>query len=65
MIYKTGLNETLDMICLKYYGNEKMLHVVLSANKDLCKHDFILPPNLIINMPEVKQEKIKQGVTLW
>lgn len=67
-VYSTIQGDTLDLIAFKYYGYERGTTEKLYAfNPHLVDYDFILPPGIKINLPELNRAKanIQELITLW
>lgn len=57
----------LDGICHQYYqGDITTLDVVLAANPGIAKHGALLPAGLVIELPDIHTEEVKdKRMTLW
>ena len=63
--YRTKEGDVLDAICYKYYGRlDDTVEKVLEANPGLAAHGTILPPNLLIKLPELVKPEDK-SIRLW
>ncbi|MBU2708813.1 tail protein X [Zooshikella marina] len=67
MKYETQQNDMLDAICHQYYqGDITTLDAVLDANPGIAKHGAQLPAGLVIELPDIHIEAVKdQRMTLW
>lgn len=65
--YRTKDGDTVDFIAWKQYGttDNRVVEQVLSANQGLADIGPILPPNMVIILPEVKPEQTTAKVKLW
>lgn len=57
----------IDLICMNHYGFVNgCVEQVLVANPGLADIDPILPSGLIIELPEIPQNKVKENtIRLW
>jgi len=39
-VHKTSYGETFDMLAKRYYGNEKLMHIIINANPEYRKKIF-------------------------
>ncbi|MDN2488532.1 tail protein X [Kosakonia sacchari] len=66
MNVKTQQGDTLDLLCLRYYGRTaSVVETVLAANPGLANLGVILPYGTPVNLPEVQTQTIKETVNLW
>lgn len=69
--YRTKMYDRLDRICHARYGatTQHIVEFVIEANPDIEQHGFLLPPGIIINLPEptvtVKKAPVLKQVFLW
>lgn len=58
--------DTLDVICVRYYGRSAgVFETVLAANPGLADAGPLLPHGTIIDLPEVKSAPTAESVNLW
>lgn len=50
IFHKTSYGETWDVISLKYYGTEKLMHLIIQANPQYADYS-VLPDGLILEIP--------------
>ena len=67
MLYSVKtVGETVDMICLKHYGDTaNYTEMVLAANPHLASQPEFLPLGTVITLPEIKQAVVKTQKSLW
>lgn len=66
MIHITKDGETVDFICWLIYGqNEGIVEQVLEANPHLSGQPAVLNAGIKINLPTIKENKIKRKMKLW
>ena len=59
-------NETFDQIALRIYGRtEGVTEQIIQANPQIDQKSPILPAGVLVHLPEVPQQKIRDGVQLW
>ncbi len=66
--YTTKQGDFLDLICFKFYGNERgTTEIVLRSNPHLLDYPSCLPENLEIELPEINEEAeaTDEVITLW
>lgn len=64
--YRTRDGDMLDAICRHYYGRESAVTAVLEANRHLADYGPVLPPGVIIDLPELPDHEPGAGATrLW
>ncbi|MGP3592958.1 tail protein X [Vagococcus sp. WN89Y] len=62
----TQQGDTLDILCLRYYGRTQgVVETVLAANPGLAEHGPVLPHGTTVNLPEVSVAATKETVNLW
>lgn len=62
----TQQGDTLDILCLRYYGRtQDVVETVLAANPGLAEHGPILPYGTRVNLPEVAVAAVNETVNLW
>ncbi|WP_312692697.1 tail protein X [Kosakonia sp.] len=62
----TQQGDTLDILCLRYYGRtEGVLETVLLANPGLAELGLILPHGTHVELPEVAVATVNETVNLW
>lgn len=62
----TQQGDTLDILCLRYYGRTQgVVETVLAANPGLAEYGPILPHGTTVNLPEVEVAAVKETVNLW
>ncbi|WP_034911886.1 MULTISPECIES: tail protein X [Erwinia] len=58
--------DTLDAICLRYYGRtEGVFEQVLAFNPSLATHGAVLPHGTAVALPEVAAKPVTSTVNLW
>ncbi|ADO47406.1 tail protein X [[Enterobacter] lignolyticus] len=58
--------DTLDAICLRYYGRtEGAVESVLIANPRLAESGPVLPHGTMIELPEVNSSPTVRSINLW
>jgi phage tail protein X len=50
--YRTTQGDLWDVIALKVYGSEHLMHVLIEANPEY-RHMVVFPANCILNVPEM------------
>jgi len=62
----TQQGDTLDILCLRYYGRTQgVVETVLAANPGLAEYGPVLPHGISVNLPEVQPAAVKETVNLW
>ncbi|MEO3741709.1 tail protein X [Kosakonia sp. WA-90] len=62
----TQQGDTLDILCLRYYGRtEGVVETVLLANPGLAELGVILPHGTRVELPEVAVATVNETVNLW
>ena len=58
--------DTLDAICVRYYGRtEGVFESVLAANPGLAELGAVLPHGTVIELPDVKSSPVTEIINLW
>ncbi|ENX6882558.1 tail protein X [Escherichia coli] len=62
--------DTLDAICVRYYGRtegvvEAVLAAVLAANPGLAELGAVLPHGTAVELPDVQTAPVAETVNLW
>lgn len=58
--------DTLDVICVRYYGRSQgVFEAVLAANPGLADEGPLLPHGTKITLPEVQSAATTESVNLW
>ncbi len=66
MNVQTQQGDTLDLLCLRHYGRTaSVVEAVLAANPGLADLGVILPYGLMVNLPDVETQPVKETVNLW
>lgn len=65
VIYRTRMQDRLDQICFDYYGttSSRQVERVLDFNPGLATFPAILPPGIIIRLPERDESNDRSRVT--
>ncbi len=63
-IHITTYGECWDEIAKKYYGNEKLMHLLLKANPEY-KNFERLPANIKIKIPILQEPLINEELPIW
>ena len=58
IFHKTSYGETWDVISLKYYGTEKLMHLIIQANPQYADYS-VLPDGLVLKVPFPLQTEVK------
>ncbi|WLI76943.1 tail protein X [Kosakonia sp. H02] len=62
----TQQGDTLDVLCLRYYGRTQgVVETVLAANPGLAELGVVLPHGTQVNLPEVPVQAAQETVNLW
>ncbi|WP_039057032.1 tail protein X [Enterobacter sp. Bisph1] len=66
MNVQTQQGDTLDLLCLRYYGRTaSVVEAVLAANPGLAELGVILPYGTTVSLPDVQTQPVKETVNLW
>ena len=58
--------DTLDAICVRYYGRtEGVVETVLAANPGLAELGAVLPHGTAVELPDVQTAPVAETVNLW
>ncbi|EPB5844657.1 tail protein X [Escherichia coli] len=58
--------DTLDAICVRYYGRtEGVVETVLAANQGLAELGEVLPHGTAVELPDVQTAPVAETVNLW
>ncbi len=58
--------DTLDAICVRYYGHtEGVVETVLAANPGLAELGVVLPHGTAVELPDVQTAPVAETVNLW
>lgn len=58
--------DTLDVICMRYYGRTAgVVETVLAANPGLAELGVVLPHGTAVELPEVQSSPVIESVNLW
>jgi phage tail protein X len=69
--YRTKMHDRIDRICYDRYGNttNRIVEWVLSQNPGIEQHAIVLPPGIIVILPEppiaVTQAPMIKQIFLW
>jgi phage tail protein X len=65
--YETRQNDVLDEVVWRYYGSQenKLVEVVLEANRGLADYGSQLPPGLLITLPDAPTPEPAQRLQLF
>ncbi|MDV5357783.1 phage tail protein [Kosakonia sp. SMBL-WEM22] len=62
----TQQGDTLDLVCLRYYGRTAgVVESVLGANPGLAERGIVLPHGTAINLPDIAAQSMQETVNLW
>lgn len=62
----TQQGDTLDLICLHYYGRTAgVVERVLAANPGLAELGVVLPHGTTLTLPDVAVQTMQETVNLW
>ncbi|PTA87409.1 phage tail protein [Kosakonia sp. H7A] len=62
----TQQGDTLDLLCMRYYGyTQGVVETVLAANPGLADLGVILPYGTPVNLPEAQAPTQTETVNLW
>jgi phage tail protein X len=67
-VYQTSQNDTVDLIAWKYYGQvtTDILNLVLQANEGLAGYGPLLPPNIMVTLPDLPPTpNTSPSLSLW
>lgn len=66
MKYRTREGDVLDWICHRFYGRSSATVAVLEANPHLADEGPVLPPNIVIDLPDLPEPEPGPGAPrLW
>lgn len=65
--YRTSDGDTADYIAFRHYGttDHGVVEKLLQANPGLADRGPLLPPNVMVILPEIDTTDKVQGVRLW
>lgn len=66
-VYISRQNDMVDAICRRVYGDESdYVEAVLAANPGLAQLGPVLPPNVVIDLPDLAEQRTDRAlVKLW
>lgn len=64
---RTQQHDTVDALCWRHYGRTAgVVEAVLDANPGLADHGVVLPPGLLVTLPELQTAAPERPmVNLW
>lgn len=66
MQYRTNQGDMLDAICHQYYGGRiGATEAVLNANPRLARLGALLPPGILIELPDLGPLEKTNQISLW
>jgi phage tail protein X len=57
--------DTLDAICVRYYGRTEGYLKVLAANPGLAELGVVLPHGTLVELPDVQTSSVTETINLW
>lgn len=58
--------DTLDVICVRYYGRTAgVVETVLAANSGLAEQGAVLPHGTVVELPDVQSSPVTESINLW
>lgn len=64
--YRTRQGDTVDWICWHHYGRQAVaVEAVLDANPGLAARGPVLPPGMIITLPDLPPPQTNPVVRIW
>jgi len=63
-LHRTTYGETWDSISLKYYGTEKLMHLIMEANPQYSGY-FVLPEGLVLEIPSPPEKVEDEELPPW
>lgn len=65
-LYVTQQFDEVDAICWRYYGRtQQTVETVLALNPGLADLAPILPPGIVINLPDLPEPSTSETLRIW
>lgn len=65
-IVQTMQGDTVDLICLRYFGyTGGVTEQVMALNPQLANYDLVLPSLIDITLPDAPKRQQKEIIQLW